>query len=326
MEANGRLRRLLYLVPAVLARQGIPLAELAKELDLDEETLREDIDLLSQVGPPAGGPDEFLLLTVDDEDNCVYADLPQGLTRPLRLTAAEAFSLSLGLRTLAGSGLRPYEDAVTRLLAKIRAALGEASPELLSLERESAVETEDHHKLALLNDLHRAITARRPMQATYHSASRGQTEQRGIDPYALVNHRGAWYLVGRCHRHNEPRLFKVERMNKVAVQDQSPAFEIQPGFDLEKFRRDNLFQPEPEHPRVQLRFDKSMAYEVRTRFDPARVQKGRDGSLEVAFENPLSDWLVNWILGFGFGVEVLEPSELREAVVGRARHLAELHA
>ena len=101
MEANGRLRRLLYLVPAVLARQGIPLSELAKELGLDEETLREDIDLLSQVGPPAGGPDEFLLLTVDDDDGCVYADLPQGLTRPLRLTAAEAFSLSLGLRALA---------------------------------------------------------------------------------------------------------------------------------------------------------------------------------------------------------------------------------
>ena len=326
MEANGRLRRLLYLVPAVLARQGIPLSELAKELGLDEETLREDIDLLSQVGPPAGGPDEFLLLTVDDDDGCVYADLPQGLTRPLRLTAAEAFSLSLGLRALAGSGLRPYEDAVTRLLAKIRAALGEASPELLSLERESAVETEDHHKLALLNDLHHAITAHKTIQGLYHSASQGKTEHRTIDPYALINHRGAWYLVGRCHRHNEPRLFKVERLTKVVFKEQEPPFEIQPGFDLERFRRDNLFQPEPEHPRVQLRFDKSLAYEVRTRFDPARVQKGRDGSLEVTFENPLSDWLVNWVLGFGFGVEVLEPSELREAVVTRAHHLAELHA
>jgi proteasome accessory factor C len=76
-----------------------------------------------------------LLLTIDEDDDCVYAELPQGLTRPLRLTAAEAFSLTLGLRALAGSGVRPYEDAVARLLAKIRAALGEASPELLALER-----------------------------------------------------------------------------------------------------------------------------------------------------------------------------------------------
>ena len=84
------------------------------------------------------------------------------------------------------------------------------------------VETEDHTRLALLSDLHRAITARKAVSAQYHSASRGQTEQRGIDPYALVNHRGSWYLVGRCHRHNEPRLFKVERLSKVVVAECRP--------------------------------------------------------------------------------------------------------
>ena len=331
METNGRLRRLLYLVPAVLNRQGVPLAELARELDIDEQTLREDIDLLSMVGPPAGGPDEFLLLTVDDEDNCVYAELPQGLTRPLRLTASEAFSLTLGLRALAGSGLRPYEDAVARLLGKIRAALGEASPELLKLESESVVETEDHHRLAVLSELHRAITAKKPLQLLYHSASRGVTELRGVDPYALLNHRGAWYLVGRCHRHNEPRLFKVERMSKVtAIANPGPdgvekPFELQPGFDLEKFRRDNLFVPEAAHPRIHLRFDRALAYEVRSRFDPARVSRSRDGSLEVVIENPLSDWLINWILSFGAGVEVLEPLALRRAVAERARQIESFH-
>lgn len=329
MEANGRLRRLLYLVPAVLNRQGVPLRDLARELDIDEQTLREDIELLSMVGPPAGGPDEFLLISVDDEDGCVYADLPQGLTRPLRLTASEAFSLTLGLRALAGSGLRPYEDAVARLLGKIRAALGEASPELLKLESESVVETEDHHRLAVLSELHRAITARRALQLLYHSASRGLTELRGVDPYALLNHRGAWYLVGRCHRHNEPRLFKVERMSKVTTLSKPDGsevtFEVQPGFDLEKFRRDNLFVPEAAHPRVYLRFDRALSYEVRSRFDPARVSRSRDGSLEVVIENPLSDWLINWILSFGAGVEVLEPLALRRAVAERARHIEQLH-
>src|SRR5581483_6576510 len=163
MEPNARLRRLLYLVPAVLRRPGVLIADLCRELSVDEQTLREDIDLLSMVGPPAGGPDEFLLLTVVGER--VYADLPQGLTRPLRLTAAEAFSLTLGLRTLAGSGVRPYEDAVARLLVKVRAALGEASPGLAALERESVIEAgEDHSRLALLGDLHRAVRAHRPLE------------------------------------------------------------------------------------------------------------------------------------------------------------------
>ncbi|HMU40413.1 MAG TPA: WYL domain-containing protein [Pseudomonadota bacterium] len=325
MDTSARLKRLLYLVPAVLARQGTPVADLAKELDVDPATLRDDIELLSQVGPPAGAPDEFLLLTIDEEDDCVYAELPQGLTRPLRLTAAEAFSLTLGLRALAGSGVRPYEDAVARLLAKIRAALGEASPELLALERESVVETQDHHKFSLLSDLHRAISNHRTISARYHSASRGLTEQRHIDPYALLNHRGAWYLVGLCHRHNEPRLFKVERLSNVVTHTELPAFSVRPSFDLEQFRRDQLFQPEAKHPQVELRFDKTLAYEVRTRFDPARVEVGRDGGLLVSFENPLSDWLVNWVLGFGAQVEVQEPAELRQKVAERAQAIAELH-
>ena len=84
MENNGRLCRSLYLVPSVLARQGILIAELARELDIDEATLREDIELCPwSVRRP--GPRRIpLLITVDDDDGCVYADLPQGLTRPLR--------------------------------------------------------------------------------------------------------------------------------------------------------------------------------------------------------------------------------------------------
>ena len=326
MEPNARLRRLLYLVPAVLRRQGIKLKDLCEELSVDEATLREDLDLLSMVGPPAGGPDEFLLLTVDEER--VYADLPQGLTRPLRLTAAEAFSLTLGLRALAGSGVRPYEDAVSRLLTKVRAALGEASPGLAALERQSVIEAgEDHSKLGLLGDLHRAVSSRRPVEIVYHSASRGLTENRGVDPYALVNHRGAWYLVGGCHRHgHEPRLFKVERISTVTAIEGAEPFTIPASFDLEQFRRDNLFQPSPEYPTVRLRFDAPLAYEVRTRFDPQQVHTAADGSLEVTMENPISAWLISWVLGFGPSVQVLDPPELRQAVIRQARALAELHS
>ncbi len=324
MEPNARLRRLLYLVPAVLRRPGVPLADLCRELAVDEPTLREDIELLSMVGPPGGGPDEFLLISV--EGDRVYADLPQGLTRPMRLTAAEAFSLTLGLRALAGSGVRPYEDAVARLLVKVRAALGEASPGLAALERESVIEAgEDHNRLALLGDLHKAVRGHLPIEIIYHSASRGATETRGVDPYALVNHRGAWYLVGRCHRNDDARLYKVERISSVTPIEGAAAFSVPPSFDLERFRRDTLFVPRPDHPTVRLRFDPPLAYEVRTRFEPAQVMQSADGGLEVTMENPVSAWLINWVVGFGAGVEVLEPVELRAEVVKRARVLEELH-
>jgi predicted DNA-binding transcriptional regulator YafY len=112
----------------------------------------------------------------------------------------------------------------------------------------------------------------------------------------------------------------------VVISSDGPAFTVPSDFDIEKFRRDHLFQPEAAHPHVELRFDKALAYEVRTRFDPARVQVGRDGSLQVTLENPLSDWLVSWVLGFGAGVEVQEPAELRQKVAERAQAIAALHS
>jgi proteasome accessory factor C len=87
-DVSEKLRRLLYLVPYV-ARQpeGVPVDQLAELVSVDREQLLQDIDLLTQVGPPDGDPGEYLLVSV--EDGRVFIDLPQRLTRPLRLTPAE---------------------------------------------------------------------------------------------------------------------------------------------------------------------------------------------------------------------------------------------
>jgi hypothetical protein len=120
---------------------------------------------------------------------------------------------------------------------------------------------------------------------------------------------------------------KVERIAKITPlgDENTPPFVVQPGFDAEKFRRDHLFVPEAAHPRIHLRFDPALSYEVRTRFDPARVTQNRSGGSDVVIENPLSDWLVNWVLSFGAGVEVLEPAELRQQVATRALQIERLH-
>ena len=117
---------------------------------------------------------------------------------------------------------------------------------------------------------------------------------------------------------------KVERLSKVVIADSDPSFETQPGFDLEKFRRDNLFTPEPTHRGLRLRFDKALAYEVR----PALIRRGeqvpgrRPGS---EHREPAVRLAGELDLAFGTGVEVLEPSELRQSVAARSRQITQLH-
>jgi len=51
-----RLRRLLLVVPAARRRPGVQLADLARELGLEAEELREDIDLLGWWDVPPSLP------------------------------------------------------------------------------------------------------------------------------------------------------------------------------------------------------------------------------------------------------------------------------
>ena len=313
-----RIRRLLFLVPYVAARaDGVPLAELASRLDVPEDELLGEIDLLCQVGPPAGDPSEFLLLSV--ENGRVFVDLPQHLTRPPRLSAQEALALLLGVQTVRGSGIAHHEDALSRAEAKIRRALGGAqAPALARIESDILYGTERAGQVVA--ELARAARARRAVDIDYYSAGRGARRRRGVDPYGLVNYEGSWYLVARCHDNDEPRLFKCERVAGVFPRDER--FSVPAGFDLHRFQRDRLRLPTARSGSLRVRFSGEAA-EQAARWEGA--QRRRDGTIEVALRMPPNEWLVGWILGFGGQAEAVAPPELRAAVADRLRAIAEAH-
>jgi proteasome accessory factor C len=315
-----RVRRLLFLVPFVAAREeGVPLEELALRLCVPEDELLAEIDLLCQVGPPAGDPSDFLLLSV--EDGRVFVDLPQKLVRPPRLSAQEAFALLLGAQALRGSGISHHEDALSRAEAKIRRALGSTqAPALARIESDIVLGHGDAAGLAVVPELSRAARARRAVDIEYYSAGRGESKRRGVDPYGLVNHLGSWYLVGRCHINDEPRVFKCERIALVELRPEK--FSLPQDFSLERFQRDRLRLPTARGGRVKLRFVGEAARSA-ARWEGAHKVAG--GAVEVSLEMAPNEWLLGWVLGFGGEATVTEPADFRAAVRDRLRAIASEH-
>jgi len=58
-QSVDRLGRLLNLVPYLLARPGILVAEAAAGLEVSERQLREDLELLWVCGLPGYGPGDY---------------------------------------------------------------------------------------------------------------------------------------------------------------------------------------------------------------------------------------------------------------------------
>ena len=313
-DLSARLRRLLFLVPYVARRHdGVKIDELARELDVDREELLLDLDLLTQVGPPAGDPGEYLLVSVDSGK--VFVDLAQRLTRPLRLTPAEGCSLLLGLRALRRSGIAPYDRALASAEGKLLKALGADAGAAERLADGTVVAGENPAVAEHLRALLAAVRARRTVEIEYSSASSGTGERRGIDPYGIIHHAGSWYTIAGCRKHRDTRTFRVDRIARLRTLDET--FEPPRDFDLEAYRRERMYVPSADATRVTVRFDAIGATRVGSAWPAGEVRRLDDGGAEIAIDCEGLEWVVGWVLGFGRHAVIVAPEEARAAVRDR---------
>jgi proteasome accessory factor C len=321
-DLAARLRRLLFLVPYVAReREGVKLDELARELEIDRKELLADLDLLSQVGPPSGDPGEYLLVSVDA--GTVFVDLAQGLTRPLRLTPAEGCSLLLGLRALRRSGIAPYDEALASAERKLLTALGADARAAEQLAEGTVVAGPDATVAGHVRDLVTAARERRTVTIDYTSASSGRASRRGLDPYGIVQHGGAWYVVGRCRRQGDTRTFRVDRI--VGLEVTGERFAPPADFDLEAYRRERIFVPGADAITVRVRLDALAAARVGAAWPAGRVTALPDGGAEIELECDGLEWVVGWTLGHGAHAQIVSPAEARAALRTRLESLRALH-
>ncbi|ACY18231.1 helix-turn-helix transcriptional regulator [Haliangium ochraceum] len=318
-DVGQRLRRLLYVVPYVAKHEeGVPVDALADMLDLSRDHLLRDLDLLSQVGPPDGDPGEYLLVSV--EDGRVFIDLPQRLTRPLRLTPAEGCSLLLGIRTLRESGVAPFDDAMASAERKLLRALGRDAEEAEKLATDTVVASPDRITGEHLRHLVTATRQRTRVHIDYVAASRPGAEQRALDPYGVVHHAGAWYVVGHCHKRGDTRTFRIDRIAALAVE--GSRFERPEDFDLEAYRREHIYVPSADAVVVHVHLDPLARARVAASWPVGTVTRHADGSADIAIECEGLEWVIGWVLGFGQHAWITHPPEARRAVRERLVQLA----
>jgi proteasome accessory factor C len=319
-DVGQRLRRLLYLVPYVAKHtEGVSVQDLARTLAVDREQLLEDLDMLNEVGPPDGDPGEYLLVSV--EDGRVFVDLAQRLTRPLRLTPAEGCSLLLGIRSLRATGIAPFDEALASAEAKLLSALGRDAQEASALASGTVVAEPDRVVGARLRELVTAARTKTSVEIDYVSASRHHAEHRALDPYGIVHHAGAWYVVGHCHARGDTRTFRLDRIAGLSMTDRR--FTIPPSFDLETYRRERLYVPSADAVAVHVHLDPLATARVGATWPVGELTLHDDGSSDIVIDCEGFEWVTGWVLAFGHHARIVSPPEARAAM---REHLAHLSA
>lgn len=321
-DVAQRLRRLLFIVPFVAKHpEGVEVDRLAKLIGENRDELLSDLELLSQVGPPDGDPGEYLLVSV--EEGRVFVDLAHRLTRPLRLTAAEGCSLLLGIRSLRESGIAPFDAAMQSAEKKLLAALGRDASEAESLATTTVVASADMAVATHLRTLVAAARKRQRLEIDYVSASRQHNERRLIDPYGIVHHAGEWYVVSFCHKRGDVRTFRIDRI--AALHQPTEAVDVHfdrpENFDLEAYRRDQLYVPSADAITVQVHLDPIAVTRIGVTWPVGEVTMRDDGSAKLLVDCEGFEWITGWVLNLGRHAWIEGPHEARLAMSERTRRL-----
>ena len=308
MSVSDRLGRLLFIVPYVVHRDGVPLQELAQVLGVTPQQIQADLDLLSMVGQPPLTPDHLIDLYVEDE--IVYVELDQNLTRPLRLTHEEARALVLGAKLVGDLG--GWGQELERVLARIMEHLNPVDRQAVqALSQRVLVQgSQPDPQTAATACLRECIEARWVVSALYYSVSSDRQKRYALKPLALFTHGGMDYLVALdCGAEDHEKLFRLDRLGRVQATDL--AFTPPEDFDLEKFRTPRLYFG-ADNLQARVRFAANLARQVRERFAAHDiVATHADGSLEVRLATSSAAWLARWVLSFGLDAEVLAPASYR---------------
>jgi proteasome accessory factor C len=282
--------------------------------------IEADLDLLAMVGQPPLTPDHLIDLYV--EDDVVYVDLDQSLTRPLTLTHEEARALVLGAK-LVGSlgGLGQELEAV---LNKIFALLNPVDQEIVrSLADRIGMWQDSAESLAPVSDLRRAIAERHEVELQYYSASSDRQKRYHLQPLALLTHTGVEYLVAfDAEAGRQEKLFRLDRM--ADVKPLSSTFEPPAELDLERFRRARIYAGDGGSG-AEVRFSAQVADQVRERFADAQREVEKGGTVKVRLSTSSPAWLARWVLPFGTSAEVLAPEEQRQYLARLCGEAAEAY-
>jgi proteasome accessory factor C len=309
-----QLPRLLALVPYLLARPGVRLAEVAATFGVTEDRLRKDLNLLWVCGLPGHGPGD--LIDVEFEGDTITLIEPAGVTRPLRLTVDEALALVVALRALAETPGLVERDAVDRALAKVEQAAGSAAGPASRVE--VSVEGEDR----VLPVVRTALAERRRLHLSYYVPGRDETTERDVDPLRLLLVEGRSYLEAWCRRAEGVRLFRLDRVADLQVLD-APA---EPPVDLEpRDLSEGLFRPSPDDLLVTLALRPGAAW-VADYHPCESVAPQDDGGLVVTLRARDTAWVRRLALRLGEQAQVLAPEGLADAVRADAREALAAYA
>jgi proteasome accessory factor C len=306
--ATDRLQRLLALVPYVVSRNVVGMAETAAAFGITERELVDDLNMLWCV--ELRSPDPYCPIDLSYEGGEIVVSEAEAMDRPLRLGVDEACALLVALRMLAELPSIGDGSALSRTIAKLEAAAGTAG----NPSAQVAVHVDDVVSQSVTAHVTEALNRGRRLHISHYVPGRDEVTERDVDPMRLLVVEGRSYLEGWCRRANAVRLFRLDRVLSIQVLD--VAKEV-PASAEPRDVDGGLFRPSPDDVQVVLELAASGRW-VAEYYPCEQVEELDDGRLRVRLRTPDTQLFRRLALRLGEDGRVVSPGELARQVAADA--------
>ena len=302
----NRIDRVSAILIQLQSKRFVTAEEIAHRFEISKRTAYRDLKTLEEAGVPIGaepGKGYFLIEGYH---------LP-----PVMFTTHEASSLLTAEKIIEKMADKSINEQYKSAMYKIKAVLPEKEKlyldrldnniEIFHFPPKVAPEAPNNYIL----DVQQALVNKKVLQIDYRAGYNEElVRNRLIEPVGLCFYSLGWHLIGFCRYRNDYRDFRIDRIYKLSLTDESFApreiksvrqffSQMQSSFELEQ---------------VTIRFPKAEASLLRTtRYYYGYIgEEDSDDYIDMNFVVNDMNYFSRWLLMYSDVIEIVTSDKLKE--------------
>lgn len=289
-----KIDRLFAITNILLDKKSVTASELASKFEVSVRTIYRDLDILSANGIP--------IMTMQGKGGGISLMDHYAIDKNM-FSKEEQEKILMALQSVQAMNQFDIDDP----LSKLRGLFNRDMDSWIEIDFNGWEQSEEQSRLFSL--IKHAIWNKKVLSFSYIDG-KGQESERLVEPFRLIFKGFSWYLYGYCRLRKDFRFFKMIRMERVAEVNEATTMEPENHNISFAFHNNEKDKQET----ICLKIKGRMAYRVYDEFRMAQVTKEGDGFL-VRAKMTYNPDLMDYFLGFGPSLEIIEPVWLREQFI-----------
>lgn len=314
----NRIDRLTAIIIKLQSRRRTTAEDISEHFNISSRTVFRDLRALGEAGIPIG-----------HEPDQGYYIIDGYYLPPIMFTKEEASTILLAGKFVDQQADKVVTDNFNKALLKIKSVLKHTEKSFLEdLDNHISVikppiPRSPNTSNFFLTEIKSALVSHSVLSFDYYSNYNDSTTTRTVEPMGLCHYTNHWHLIAYCHLRESVRDFRTDRIMKLKLNND--VFDPEVHDDYQKYIGAVFTGTGLEE--VTVKFNKDIARFITDQkyYYGLIGEKEEETFIEMTFMTSQFEYFARWLISFGNGVEIVDPSGLKEEMTKLVKELQEHH-